>query len=255
MIDSSNISPGIIAITMAGEGSRFILAGFNEPKYKILVQNKTLFEWSLSSLTSFRDNNWKFIFVVQKQHNAEKFITKICKRMNFNIEEIICISEITDGQASTAKIVADKYAADVSFGIFNIDTYISNQSLSHHDIPFEKDGWIPCFNGKGDMWSFVKVDNNLFASEVREKKRISNNASIGFYWFKSTKQYIEYYKKHFNKYGLENNERYIAPIYNSLIEDKKKITIKNLPENDVHILGTPEQVNYFDKYLENKYAK
>ena len=244
----SEDSPGIIAITMAGEGSRFKLAGSKLPKYQIKVKNKTLFEWSMMSLGSFIDSNWKFVFIAREEHNPVNFIKQYCKKLNIKAEDIILLSKNTDGQASTAKIVADKYPSDIiSFAIFNIDTYVSKNFLNYKDIPIKKDGWIPCFNGSGDMWSFVKTDENHIAIEVREKKRISNNASIGFYWFKSTNQYAHYYNKYYDSNEVEKHEKYIAPIFNSLIKDNKEILVSLLPLENIHILGTPEQVDNFDR--------
>ena len=37
----------IVMITMAGIGSRFRKAGYQVPKYPIVVHGKSLFEWSM----------------------------------------------------------------------------------------------------------------------------------------------------------------------------------------------------------------
>jgi choline kinase len=48
---------------MAGLGSRFRKAGYNVPKYMIEAKGKTLFEWSMISLTGFKDVVDKYIFI------------------------------------------------------------------------------------------------------------------------------------------------------------------------------------------------
>ena len=55
-----------IIITMAGLGSRFRKVGYNCPKYMIEAKGKTLFEWSMASLTGFNEYASKYIFVVRK---------------------------------------------------------------------------------------------------------------------------------------------------------------------------------------------
>ena len=100
----------------------------------------------------------------------------------------------------------------------------------------------------GDHWSFVKLDDNGNAIEVREKQRISDNCTIGLYYFKSCKLYekiyLEYYKDDKN---LESNEKYIAPLYNYMLEKNMEIYISNIDSDKVHVLGTPEELDYFVK--------
>ena len=53
-----------IIITMAGEGSRFKKIGIKKSKYEIVARDKTLFEWSMLSLSDFFSE--EFIFIVKK---------------------------------------------------------------------------------------------------------------------------------------------------------------------------------------------
>ena len=108
------------------------------------------------------------------------------------------------------------------------------------------DGFIPCFNAPGENWSFVKLGNDGNAIELREKRKISDNATIGLYYFSSTdlymKAYNEYYKE---KANLEKGEKYIAPLYNYLIKENYKVRISIIPFENVHVIGTPEELEEF----------
>ena len=42
-----------------------------------------------------------------------------------------------------------------------------------------------------------------------------------------------------------NNEFYVAPAYNEMILNEKKIYIKDIPIEKMYGLGTPEDLNYF----------
>ena len=46
---------------------------------------------------------------------------------------------------------------------------------------------------------------------------------------------------------MEKGEQYIAPMYNLLIKQKGRVVIQDIPENKVHVLGTPEELNAFMK--------
>ena len=110
------------------------------------------------------------------------------------------------------------------------------------------DGFIPCFNGEGTHWSFVKLSDNGSAIEVKEKERISDNCTLGAYYFKTCELYKNLYNKYYSQNdNLVNGEKYIAPLYNYLIEHDGEVYISNVNKEKVHALGTPEEVKAFIK--------
>jgi hypothetical protein len=130
--------------------------------------------------------------------------------------------------------------------VYNIDTYIRPDALTPDAIASGSDGWIPCFRVPGEHWSFVGTGLDGWACEVAEKKRISENASVGLYWFRDAGEYVHAYDKFFAQgNGLVKGERYIAPLYAQLIAEGKKISIADLPVADVHVLGTPAELQVF----------
>ena len=236
-----------IIITMAGLGSRFKKAGYTVPKYMIEVKGKNLFQWSMMSLEDFNKlENVKYIFVVRKEDNSRDFIIEEAKKMQITDVEVIELDELTDGQATTAMLAQQYWNEDEEMIVYNIDTYVEPNVMKYSDI--KGDGFIPCFNAPGEHWSFVKLDENQNAVEVREKQRISDNCTIGLYYFKSCKLYQELYEEYYKDgKNMEKNEKYIAPLYNYMIEKGMKVNISNLPFEKVHVLGTPEEVEEFKK--------
>ena len=111
------------------------------------------------------------------------------------------------------------------------------------------DGFIPCFCGVGDHWSFVRLGSKEKAEEVREKVRISDYCTLGAYYFKTgglyEKLYQEYYSKDSN---MEKGEKYIAPLYNYLIQKGGEVRISVVDAGSVHVLGTPEELDYFKEH-------
>lgn len=234
-----------IVITMAGLGSRFKKAGYTEPKYKIKVHNKTLFDWSMESLEAFnKDENVKYFFIVRKEDNSSEFIKEKMAQKGINNIEIIELDSLTDGQATTAMCAANKWDKNDSLMIYNIDTYVEAGAMNEEQIT--GDGFIPCFNAEGDHWSFVKLDENGNAVEVREKTRISDNCTIGAYYFKTCNLYENLYNEYYSdNRNLEKGEKYVAPLYNYLIKQGGKVNISVIDNKKVHVLGTPEEVEVF----------
>lgn len=234
----------VIIITMAGSGSRFKKAGYHVPKYKIEARGKTLFEWSLESLLGFRETVSQYIFITRKEDHASDFIKMKCQ--NYNIEncEVVELEEPTDGQATTCMCGISHCSEDDPVFIYNIDTYVEPYEMSEEKI--EGDGFIPCFEAEGDHWSFVATDSTGKAICVREKERISDHCSVGAYFFKSAELYKKLYEEYYLEgKHLEKNERYIAPLYNLMIEKNMDVRIQKLNKEKVHVLGTPEELKLF----------
>ena len=230
-------------VTMAGLGSSFRKVGYDIPKFMIMAKEKTLFEWSIESLNNFKKDS-KYIFVVRKKDYAEEFIKEKCSKMNIRKYEIISLEYLTSGQAETAKIAIDKCNPKDEIMVYNIDTYINPAYFRRTDI--KGDGCIPCFNAPGEHWSFVKLADDGKVIEVREKVKISDNASVGAYYFKSAAEYIRIYETYYaEKKNLEKGERYIAPMYNQLIKENKEVKIINIPYEAVKCLGTPKELDIF----------
>ena len=237
-----------IIITMAGVGSRFKRAGYNVPKYMIEVKGKTLFEWSMDSLLGYNENTEKYIFIVRKEDNSKKFIEDQCRKYKINDFQIIEIDKLTDGQATTAMLAIPYCDKEKSIMIYNIDTYVEPYEMKYEDI--SGDGYIPCFHAPGDHWSFAKLDEKGNVTEVREKERISDNCTLGAYYFSSAQLYEKIYNEYyFNDSNLEKNEKYIAPLYNYMIQKNMKIRISIIDANKVHVLGTPEEVKKFENEI------
>ncbi|MDN7354667.1 glycosyltransferase family 2 protein [Acetobacter senegalensis] len=236
---------GVMAITMAGMGSRFKKAGYHQPKYEIEVLGHPLFDWSMLSLTAFRDAGWRFCFATSKDMQAKSYIAARCKALGIIIDDVIELDHVTDGQATTALLLAQKAPSDAPFAVYNIDTFV-RPGLMAPPNPALCDGWIPCFRAPGDGWSFVRLDDDQKVVEVREKVRISDFATLGLYWFRNAQMYCDLYHQHFARPdGMEKGERYIAPMYNRLIEARQRVTISDIPVRDVGMLGTPDQVKAF----------
>ena len=236
-----------VLITMAGLGSRFRKVGYTVPKYQIEAHGKTLFEWSMESLKGFADPENDYIFVVRKEDDSEEFIRSTCEKIGIRNVTVIGIDYLTDGQATTAMLAKDTWDPDSALMIYNIDTYVEAYEMKEDQIA--GDGFIPCFHAEGDHWSFAKLDESGKVVEVREKVRISDNCTLGAYYFKTCRLYEQLYNEYYTSdEKLEKGEKYVAPLYNYLISKGGDVRISIVDYEKVHVLGTPEELNYF---LEN----
>lgn len=235
-----------IVITMGGLGSRFRKAGYKVPKYMIEAKGKTLFEWSMLSLEGYRNEAAQMIFIAMHDEDVdvESFIKQQCEKLEIKTYHIIMIDYLTDGQATTAMLAQKYWNKEHALLIYNIDTYVEAGVMKSKEL--KGDGFIPCFKAEGDHWSFVRTDENGKTVEIKEKERISDNCTLGAYYFNKCQLYMDLYHEYYddNK-NLVNGEKYVAPLYNYLLTKGGEIYISDIDPKKVHVLGTPEELQVF----------
>lgn len=234
-----------ILIPMAGEGSRFKKQGYTFPKPLIDVDGKPMIQRVIENL-NFHDEELEFIFLVRKEH-LEKYsglYVTLSKISNEKLK-IIEVDELTEGAACTALLAKEYINTDEDLLIANSDQIVDCRLENFTTIKSmtSVDGIIFTFNAIHPKWSFVKVNSNRLIVEVAEKNPISNVATCGIYWYKKGKDFVEAAEKMISKNIRVNNEFYIAPTYNELIEDGKIIIPFYVQK--MHGIGTPEDLNLF----------
>ncbi len=233
-------------IPMAGRGQRFLDQGFKVPKPLVESNGKTLLEWSIDSLPLELCS--RLICIVLEEHcdkfNLDDFLVSKYGNKKFELH-ILKIPTVTKGQAETVYYSRDLWDMNEGLAIFNADTAFKSSNLSNVLNYMSHDGMLCSFNSTEDRFSYAKIDEySGFVSETKEKEVISNYALNGFYHFSKPSDFneaFEFYKAN----GLKvNNEFYVAPLYNFLIDRGRRFTIVEVDEN--YILGTPEELQLFD---------
>lgn len=234
-----------VVITMAGLGKRFRDAGYDCPKYQIIAHERTLFAWSMLSLRSFIKSGARFTFVVRREDNASAFIYQECKEIGIVSAQIVEIDYLTDGQATSAILGGEVLGnPDEPFLVYNIDTFVHPDALPADAVRGE--GWVPCFPGKGDGWSFASAEPDGRITDMREKVRISPHATIGLYWFSSYHMYRQVFNDYYSDPSrMEKGEKYIAPMYRQMIQAGRAVFIHEVNFEAVIPLGTPAEVDAF----------
>jgi dTDP-glucose pyrophosphorylase len=185
-----------------------------------------------------------YIFLVQKAH-YEKYNLKQLLNLIAPGCDIVQVDGITDGAARTTLLAKQYIDNNEPLLMANSDQFVewnSNETLygfTADDI----DGGIVTFKATHPKWSFARIDDNGFVAEVAEKKPISDNATVGIYYWKKGSDYVKYAEQMISKDIRTNNEFYVCPVFNEAIEDGKKIKVK--PINQMWGIGTPEDLEYF----------
>lgn len=245
-----------IVIPMAGRGSRFASAGFELPKPLIDVAGKPMIDWVIDNIAPNEPH--RFIFLCLQEHLDKYSLEDHLKSKAGNCV-IVPVNEVTEGAACTV-LLAERYIDnDSPLMIANSDQYVDVSIDEYMQSLGKNDGLIMTMKATDDKWSFIKYDENGFVTKVREKEVISDEATVGIYNFASGAEFVKYAHDMIEKNIRVNNEFYVAPVYNMMIEDKKKIVFYNVGEveNGMYGLGTPGDLkNFLEIYAsQNKIRK
>ncbi len=232
----------IIVFPMAGRGKRFQDSGFTTPKPLIDIEGKPMFQLVVENLNL----SGKHIFICQEEHYKKYALNELIDFVKKD-SEIITVNKITQGTAMTVLLAKDKINNDEELIITNSDQIVDWDS--QHFLSFirknDVDGCIVTFTSTNPKWSFVKLDENGNVTKVVEKRPISNIATAGIYYFKHGKDFVEAAKSMIEKNLSVNNEFYVAPTFNEMIEKGKKII--PYPIAEMRGLGTPEDLQKYIK--------
>ena len=230
-----------IVIPMAGRGSRFADAGYELPKPLIDVNGKPMIEVVTANIRPKCDH--RFIYICQEEHLNKYNLSDELERMSPGCK-IITIDHITEGAACTV-LLSEKYIDnDDEMMIANSDQYVDTDINDYIPQIKDNDGLIMTMPADHPKWSYIRFDDNGYVTEVREKEVISHEATVGIYNYKHGSDFVKYAHQMIEKNIRVNNEFYVAPVYNEMIADGKKIVFHNVGEK-MHGLGTPEDLNKF----------
>lgn len=231
-----------ILIPMAGEGSRFVEEGYTFPKPLIDVNGKPMIQVVVENL----DFDAEYIFLVRQNHLDQYVgLEDTLKTITNGRCRIVPVDSLTEGAAATALLAKEFINNEEDLLIANSDQFIEYEIENFKLLKNmgNVDAIVFTFNAVHPKWSFVKVNSRGIITEVAEKKPISNIATCGIYWYRRGSDFVQYAEQMIEKNVRVNNEFYIAPVYNELIQDNKKLIPFYV--HQMHGLGTPEDLRNY----------
>jgi len=232
-----------VLIPMAGAGSRFEQAGYTFPKPLIDVNGKPMIQRVVENLNM----DARHIFIVQKEH-YEKYSLKHTLNLISPNCEIVQVEGITEGAACTTLLAKQFINNDEPLVLANSDQYVqwdSNEYM-YSCMADDIDGSILTFEATHPKWSYAKLNDDGFVTEVAEKKPISKHATVGIYFWKRGRDYVECAESMIEKDIRVNNEFYVCPVYNEAL--LRGARVKTFHIDKMWGLGTPEDLDLFLKY-------
>ncbi|MFT8244116.1 capsular biosynthesis protein [Roseomonas sp. BN140053] len=230
----------MIVFPMAGLSSRFTRAGYDRPKWMLDLAGRPLLDWSLLGFRALFERE-PFLIVHLDAPGVAEFVRDRVAALGIRRAELVPLAKPTRGQAETVVLGLDAARPDEAepLTIFNIDTIRPNYAPPA--ILAECDGWLECFEGEGDHWSFVRPAEGpgQRAAQVTEKVRVSSLCCTGLYYFGSVGLFRDALVREEAAPGAA--ELYVAPLYQHLLADGSDVRYGVVPPEEVIFSGTPAE--------------
>jgi NDP-sugar pyrophosphorylase family protein len=235
-----------LVIPMAGRGQRFSTAGYTELKPLIAIHGVPMISIVLANL--YNELIGDVILIAQRETMETGLLQKLAKNYPIPVH-VISVDEVTDGPADSVKRARPLISDQAPLVIANSDQYLDCDLTDFYSnlLHTNCSGSILTMQDSDPKWSYVKIDTDGRALEVREKQVISSNATVGIYGFKSAALAWNLFDRMWANDDRTNQEFYVAPSYNYVLPDENPVTVFDLgPVGSVmHGLGIPEDLESF----------
>ena len=237
-------------IPMAGEGQRFIDAGYITPKPLIDINGLPMVIRAAKSLPEA--DQW--IFICRKKHIQEASIDKILAD-HFPGALVLTVDHLTEGQASTCLLARDYLMPDDRLMIGACDNGMTYDKQEFDQLIKKYDAIIWTFRNNlavvqnPKLYSWVLVDESYEVIGVSCKEQISDDplndhAVVGSFSFKKAGYFLEFADEVIRKNIRINNEFYVDLVLDEIISSG--YSVSPFEVNDYTCWGTP---NDLEKYL------
>lgn len=233
-----------IVVPMAGRGQRFVDAGYLVPKPLIPVHGVPMIDLVVGNVRP--SDTHRFIFVCQQAHLSQFNVRQHLQRLAPGCV-VLEVPEVTDGAACTVLVAREYIDNDDQVMIVNSDQLVDCSIDSYLAGLGDYDGLIMTMQASDAKWSFVRLGADQRVLEVREKEVVSNHATVGIYNFRKGSDFVWAAHQMMRKNLRVNNEFYVAPTYNELIQSGKRIGIFEIGGvgHGMYGLGVPTDLENF----------
>lgn len=214
-----------------GKGFNFTEQGYCVNKPFLPIDDLPMF---LQAINNLNLQSVNYIFVCSEEFEAE-VMSELKKQTLFSISCATVIkTDETQGSACSVLSAKSYINNDDELLILFPDLLIGDYNFGMESLTFYRkekaDGGIICFICDQSNYPYIGLQGGKIYKVV-EKEIISNLGCAGLYYFRKGKDFVDAAADMILKDEKINNEYYIAPSYNYLITQGKKVI--------------PYMVNYF----------
>jgi hypothetical protein len=251
-------SPGVNLLPMVGAGVRFQQAGYAEPKPLVRVAGVPMVQRSLDTLPAAE----RWVAVTRKDLLRHAGVLPAL-RANGRSTEVIEVEGMTEGQACTCLLAAERLPPDTPLLIAPCDTAMVYDEQRYAaltaDPAVECIVWTfrnhPHANRHPKQYGWCRTDPGGTVLEVRCKEPFGPDVTrdpgiIGAFWFRRAGRFVELTRELMRLNRRVNNEFYVDSVVQLLVERGGRAKASDV--RHYVCFGTPDDVKtyeYWDAYF------
>lgn len=231
-----------VVIPAAGRGSRFEEAGYVHPKPLIDVLGRPMIEHVLDNLGGVG----RPVVLLQGDH-LRRYRADGVVRHCAPDAEVVPVDGITEGAACTVLLAAEHIDGPGELVLANSDQIVDVDVAAFvaEMRASGADGGIMTFRATESKWSFARVGEDGLVAEVAEKRPISDQATVGIYWFRHGSAFVRCARRMIEQDLRVNGEFYVCPVFNELIAEGGAVRVWEIDRAQMHGTGTPEDLEAY----------
>jgi len=246
-------------IPAAGRGSRFADVGYENPKPLLDVDGKPMIV-SAANCLPISDH---MVFACLDEH-IDKFRIDSVLQESFDNCEVVNISEVTQGQACTCEIAADRSSIDLEAPlmisacdngvVYDAERYQNLLDDESNDVIVWSFRNNQASKSNPNAYAWLDVDQYDNIKHVSCKKFIyddplKTHAIIGTMFFRKAKYFLDGLKKNISENVTTNGEFYVDDVINQNVKSGLRVKVF---ESDHYICwGTPDDYMTFQYWKEH----
>lgn len=239
-----------LVIPMAGEGKRFVDAGYVDPKPFIAVNGRTMIQLVVENIVSrlVLSKQIRLVLLVRKEHISRAKLLSFDNCPQVAEVRIVSVEELTQGAACTVLLARDIIDSFEPLVIANSDQIVKGFNLNTAlSLLGPRDSGIVTFEDKtrNSKWSYVLFNADAEVCSTIEKNALSTTATAGIYLFRHGKAFVTAAEDMIAADDRTNGEFYVCPVFNYLIARGGEVGIYSVLPSHMKGLGTPEDLQKF----------
>lgn len=188
----------------------------------------------------------QFLFCV-KAEDIQRFRVKEVITQILSNSTVIPIHSQTKGSVCTALLGLEHIDNEEELLLLAVDDFVDDDLKGIVDYFRQNlcDAGVVSFTSVHPRYSFAKLDDTGAVIEVSEKKPISKNALVSFYYFRYGRDFIACAKNVIRKDNPTGDAFYISQTLNEMILQQKKIGLYRVENDKFHPLKTEVQLSQY----------
>lgn len=245
-----------IIVPMAGQGQRFVDAGYKSPKPLIKVGGRYIIDYVMDM---FDKENDDFVFICNEDHLATTDMWDIlhglvehCRVVSMPSHKLGPVHTVLAAQ----NFIKDDEPLLISYCdnpvIWNYDYFKAYVDINDVDSCIVSHTGFHSHTLSTNLYAYSKTDKMGRVYAIKEKacytdNRFNEHASSGFYYYKKGSLVRKYFNQFIQEGVTHNGEFYVTLVANLLIRDG--LTVFSYVNDKTLAWGTPNEVANFEAWL------